>query len=61
MRYVPLGVLVAGAVAVGVAFGWLGFLVYLFFAFVVAAAYYGLGVGGGLVREGSRRRFEDRR
>jgi hypothetical protein len=61
MRYIPLAVLVAGAVAIGVAFGWLGLLVYLFIAFVVAAMYYGLGVGGALVREGSRRRFENRR
>jgi hypothetical protein len=61
VRYFPLGILVAGAVAIGVAFGWGAFLVYLFFAFVVTAAYYGLAVGGGLVREGSRRRFEHRR
>jgi hypothetical protein len=58
VRYVPLAVLVAGAVAVGVAFGWSGFLVYLFFAVLVGAVCVGAGVGGGLVRDASRRRFD---
>ena len=61
MRYVPPALLLGGAVAVGVAYGWRALAVYAFFAFITAAVYFGASVGGGLVRDVSSRRLGDRR
>jgi hypothetical protein len=61
VRYVPPALLVGGAVAIGVAYGWRALAVYAFFAFITGALYFGASVGGGLVRDVSTRRFGDRR
>jgi hypothetical protein len=55
---IVLGVVVAGAVAVGVAWGLGALAVYAFLAFVAGAISLGLTVGGDWLTGASRGRFE---
>jgi hypothetical protein len=55
---IALGVIVAGAVAVGVAWGLGALGVYLFFALVAGAISLGAAVGGDWLTGASRGRFE---
>jgi hypothetical protein len=53
--------LVAGALAVGVAWGWRGAVVFAFLAGLAVVLGTGLGVGGVWIQDWSRSRFEDDR
>ncbi|HWG56002.1 MAG TPA: hypothetical protein VNT58_05705 [Gaiellaceae bacterium] len=57
---ISLAVVVLGAVAVAVAWGWRALVVYCFFAGIAAAVSLAAGAGGELLTRGSRRRFDDR-
>lgn len=53
-----VAILVAGAFAVGLAWGLDALVVFLFFAFLAGALTFGAGVGGGWLTGASRRRFD---
>ena len=55
---IALGVIVAGAVAVGVAWGLGALAVYLFFAAIVGVVSLGATVGGDWLTRASRGRFD---
>jgi hypothetical protein len=56
---VLLALLLLGAAAVGIAWGWHALVVYGFFAGIAAATALALGVGGDLLTRRSARRFDD--
>ena len=56
---IALGVIVAGAVAVGVAWGLGALSVYLFFAAIAGALTLGITVGGDWLTGASRGRFDE--
>ncbi|MBA3788633.1 MAG: hypothetical protein H0X21_08070 [Actinobacteria bacterium] len=58
---VAFGTVVAGAVAVWLAWGFGAFSVYLFFAAIAGAVAVGARVGGDWLTAASRRRFDDDR
>lgn len=65
MDRLAIGLLVAVlalGVAIAVAAGWHGLVIYAFLAILLGAASFGLRVGGGIIRDASAHRFErDRR
>jgi hypothetical protein len=55
---VGVGLLVLGAVAVTIAWGWRSLVVYLFFAALSGAVALAAGLGGDWLRDASRGRFD---
>jgi hypothetical protein len=55
---VGIGLLVVGAVAIVVAWGWRALVVYAFFAAIAGALMLATRVGGDWMRESSRGRFD---
>ena len=55
---VGLGLLVLGALAVALAWGWSAFFVYAFFAAISGAFAFAARAGGDWVRDASRGRFD---
>jgi hypothetical protein len=60
VTWIALGVVVAVGIAILVAWGWVGFLLYAFLAAVAAVVMWGAGLAGRVTREISRGRFADR-
>lgn len=58
---IALAVVVLGAAAVGVAYGWRALVVYAFFAAIPAVLVFGAAVGGEWFSGASRGRFDRRR
>ena len=56
-----VAVLVALGAVVAIAFGWSALAFYAFFALIAVGTAVGIGVGGDVVRDWSRRRFDDER
>jgi len=54
---ISLGAVVAGAVAIALAWGWGALWVYLFFVVVAGGLTFGMSVGGGWLTGASRGRF----
>lgn len=57
--WVGVGLLVLGALAVGLAWGWSALAVYVFFAVIAGLVALATRVGGDWVRDASRGRFRD--
>jgi hypothetical protein len=57
-RWVGVGLLVLGAVAITIAWGWRALVVYLFFAALSGVFALAAGMGGDWVRDSSRGRFD---
>ena len=55
---IALGIIVAGALAVGIAWGRGALGVYLFFALIAGALTFGASLGGGWLTGASRGRFD---
>ncbi len=54
-----VGLLVLGAVAVAVAWGWAALAVYAFFAAIAGLVIFAMRIGGDWLRDASRGRFGD--
>ena len=57
-RWVGVGLLALGAVAITIAWGWHALVVYLFFAALLSAFALAAGMGGDWLRDASRGRFD---